>query len=171
LTLSQIASTGRDGGLVFDYGVPRASLGLGRTNDVRCRVAPRRIGGRAIFIPSSIPRRCTHRLTDTGFSSIVDLDHDGLNARYSRTARMACASWVSSVALSARRADADWRGLFVLGPRDGPEDDCRRRLGAKRVYASPNFNKLSAVATIASSRGRGFQASTRRAFALVACRT
>src|SRR5215472_15199470 len=41
----------------------------------------------------------------------------------------------------------------------------------KQAYTIPNFNRLSAAATMASSRGRGVQPSTRCAFALVAFRT
>jgi methyltransferase (TIGR00027 family) len=80
-TLAFVASTGRGGGLVFDYAVPRESLGLiGRIalDAIAFRVASVGEPFRTFFDPRSLRAE----LRQAGFGSMTDLGRDELNARY-----------------------------------------------------------------------------------------
>jgi methyltransferase (TIGR00027 family) len=80
-TLGFVAATGPGGGLVFDYAVPRASLGwLERIafDSLTRRVAAAGEPFRTFFDPAAL-RTTLGRL---GFHTIVDLGRDELNARY-----------------------------------------------------------------------------------------
>ena len=80
-TLGFIASTPSGGGVVFDYAVPRASLGfVGRMalDGLMRRVAAAGEPFRTFLDPRELPAR----LAGFGFHGIQDLGRDALNARY-----------------------------------------------------------------------------------------
>lgn len=80
-TLGFVASLPAGGGLVFDYAVPRSSLGLLSRlalDALSARVAAAGEPFRTFFDPTAL----AVQLTRAGFRSIVDLDADALNARY-----------------------------------------------------------------------------------------
>jgi methyltransferase (TIGR00027 family) len=80
-TLGFVGSTPSGGGIVFDYAVPRDSLGLmGRMalDAISKRVAAVGEPFRTFFEPKAL----TERLKQLGFHSCEDLGGDELNARY-----------------------------------------------------------------------------------------
>jgi methyltransferase (TIGR00027 family) len=80
-TFGLIVSTPPQGGVAFDYAVPRSSLGLfGRIalDAVARRVARAGEPFRTFFAPAALGQR----LEGMGFSSIEDLGSDEINARY-----------------------------------------------------------------------------------------
>ena len=80
-TLAFIASTPAGGGVVFDYGVPRASLNwMGKLalDALSRRVAAAGEPFRTFFDP----RALAERLHQIGFRSIEDLGSDEINERY-----------------------------------------------------------------------------------------
>jgi methyltransferase (TIGR00027 family) len=80
-TLALIGATPPGGGVVFDYAVPRSSLGLLERlvfDAVARKVAAAGEPFRTFFDPADLGARLTH----AGFRSIVDLGRDELNARY-----------------------------------------------------------------------------------------
>ena len=82
-TLEFIASTATGGGVVFDYSVPRSSLGLiGRLafDALSHRVAAAGEPFRTFFDP----RALAERMTRMGFRSVESLDAEEINARYFR---------------------------------------------------------------------------------------
>lgn len=82
-TFGFIASTPRQGGVAFDYSVPRSSLGLlGRIalDAVSRRVAAAGEPFRTFFAPTAL----AERLRGMGFASVEDLGADEINARYFR---------------------------------------------------------------------------------------
>jgi methyltransferase (TIGR00027 family) len=82
-TFGLIASTPPQGGVAFDYAVPRSSLGLfGRIalDAVSRRVARAGEPFRTFFAPAALAQR----LRAMGFSSVEDLGADEINARYFR---------------------------------------------------------------------------------------
>ena len=82
-TLAFIAATPADGGVVFDYAVPRSSLGiLSRLahDALARRVAAAGEPFRTYFDPPSLGER----LERAGLSAVVDLGRDEINARYFR---------------------------------------------------------------------------------------
>jgi methyltransferase (TIGR00027 family) len=82
-TFAFIASTPRQGGVAFDYAVPRSSLGMfGR---IALDVVSRRVAAagepfRTFFQPADL----AERLRGLGFASVEDLGADEINARYFR---------------------------------------------------------------------------------------
>ncbi len=80
-TFTFIASTARGGGLVFDYAMPRGSVGVrGRLafDALASRVAAVGEPFQTFFDPDTLHAR----LTALGFRSIVDRGSDEMNARY-----------------------------------------------------------------------------------------
>ncbi|MDR3720569.1 MAG: class I SAM-dependent methyltransferase [Candidatus Acidoferrales bacterium] len=80
-TFAFIASTPPGGGVVFDYAVPRSSLGLlGRValDAMMWRVAATGEPFRTFFEPAAL----AERLRGMGFKSIEDLGADEINSRY-----------------------------------------------------------------------------------------
>jgi len=80
-TLGFVASTPRGGGIVFDYAVPRESLGfVGRMalDAIARRVAASGEPFRTFFDPKELAQR----LKQMGFRSAEDLGADEINARY-----------------------------------------------------------------------------------------
>ena len=80
-TLAFISSTPAGGGLVFDYAVPRTSLGfIGRMalDGLMRRVAAAGEPFRTFLDPRELPAR----LAGFGFRRVQDLGRDALNARY-----------------------------------------------------------------------------------------
>jgi methyltransferase (TIGR00027 family) len=80
-TLDLITSTAPGGGLVFDYAVPRASLGFVERvafDTISALVASAGEPFRTFFDPQDLRAR----LSRTGFHSIEDFGRDELNARY-----------------------------------------------------------------------------------------
>jgi methyltransferase (TIGR00027 family) len=80
-TLAYVASTPAGGGLVFDYAVPRKSLGwMSRLalDAIARRVAQAGEPFRTFFDPGALQ----DRLLNAGFRSLEDLGPDELNARY-----------------------------------------------------------------------------------------
>src|SRR5271169_872545 len=80
-TLGFVASTPRGGGIVFDYAVPRQSLGLvGRMalDALARRVEKSGEPFRTFFDPTALAQR----LKQMGFRSVEDLGADEINARY-----------------------------------------------------------------------------------------
>jgi methyltransferase (TIGR00027 family) len=80
-TLQFVSSTPRGGGIVFDYAVPRSSLGL--TGRLAHYLISRRVAKAGEPFRTFIdPRTIKQQLADAGFSSIEDLGREELNARY-----------------------------------------------------------------------------------------
>jgi len=80
-TLGFVASTPRGGGIVFDYAVPRESLGLmGRMalDALARRVEESGEPFRTFFDPGAL----TERLKQMGFHAVESLGSDEINARY-----------------------------------------------------------------------------------------
>ncbi len=80
-TLRFVASLPRGGGIVFDYMVPRGSLGL--IERMALDALSRRVESagepfRTFFDPEEL----AERLRQTGFRSVEDLGPDEINARY-----------------------------------------------------------------------------------------
>jgi len=78
-----VAATAATGGLVFDYAVPRASLGL-RGQLAFDAVAARARAAGEPFQTSFDPGELTRLLGRAGFRGVEDLGRDELNARYFR---------------------------------------------------------------------------------------
>lgn len=80
-TLDFVASTGGGGGVVFDYAVPRASLGL--IERLAFDSLSRRVAAAGEpFLTFFDPLQLRTRLTAHGFINITDCGRDELNARY-----------------------------------------------------------------------------------------
>src|SRR6185295_1942827 len=82
-TLRYVASLPPGGGIVFDYSLPRASLGFFQKT-VFDRIAKRVENLGEPFIGFFEPSKFAADLKATGFSEIEDLSQDDLNARYFR---------------------------------------------------------------------------------------
>ena len=80
-TLEFIASTPAGGGVVFDYAVPRASLGW--IERIAFDSLSRRVAAAGKpFLTCFEPLRLQARLATGGFSNIVDFGRDELNGRF-----------------------------------------------------------------------------------------
>jgi len=80
-TLGFVALTPRGGGIVFDYAVPRESLGfVGR---MALDALARRVAASGEPFQTFLdPKELTQRLKQMGFRSVEDLGADEINARY-----------------------------------------------------------------------------------------
>ena len=80
-TLELVASTAAGGGVVFDYAVPRASLGF--IERIAFDSLSRRVAAAGEpFLTCFDPRQLRARLAGQGFTNITDCGRDELNARY-----------------------------------------------------------------------------------------
>jgi methyltransferase (TIGR00027 family) len=80
-TLALVAATPPGGGVVFDYAVPRSSLGI--TSRLALDALSRRVTAAGEpFLTHLDPGSLRAQLAALGFSSVVDLGADEINARY-----------------------------------------------------------------------------------------